>query len=184
MEFEGIVAIYRSIRSQSLTSKEQRFRLYYWKLLVIIVLLGFSISNNSLSSGIDEGFKCGLIASIMPLLTFLFDLNIYSRSEAIKRDGMVLKLLEDEIASKNKINKENLPERFYDSHRVKYETSSNRFPEIISQFLVSIFAIVSSCLVAYRVSGLSSLVLYVICSGVVVAYLAYSIILIKKNTKE
>lgn len=148
-----LTPIYNSIRTQSLTTKEQRFRLYYWKVLTILILLGFSISKNS--QIVDDTVKTFLIALVVPIIVMLFDLNIKGRGNAIKRDGELLMGLEDEIASKAKISPEILPERFYgrrhSDDRTDYWTAANRRYENLSQILVSLFAIISGWYIDYKV---------------------------------
>lgn len=136
---DEIAAVYNAIRAQSLAAKEQRFRLYYWKILSVLIFLGLSISKRN--EFFDVDLKSLLIAIVLPALVVMFDLSIRSRSLAIKRDGKVLKGLESAIATRTKLKKSIFPETYYDLNRENYWTSDNRQLETLPQYLFSISAI-------------------------------------------
>lgn len=173
---DEIIAVYNAIRTQSLAAKEQRFRLYYWKVLSIIVLFGFSMSDK-LGQGIDKSVKTGLIALVIPILVALFDLTVKSRSLAIQRDGKLLMGLEDIIADKAGVSKHALPERFFKERRKTYWTAMNRLLESLAQFLFSVAAIVGSCYLYHKATKvdnpllLSPLLLFSLSIVILVIYM-------------
>jgi hypothetical protein len=164
---EELISVYNAIRAQSLSAKEQRFKLYYWKVLAIIILLGFSIGEKK--PIIENSLKTGLIAFMIPLIVILFDISIKARSNAIKRDGKLLQGIEDEFANKTGIPQEKLPERFFNEKRSDYETGSNRYLETIAQYIISMSAIVTSYLIHYYyIKKLDELALVLICVVILV----------------
>lgn len=174
IELDAVIAIYNSIRSQSLAAKEHRFKLYYWKVLTILVLIGFSIHTEDVFKSFDEIFKTGLIAVAIPLIAILFDLKIKSRDYAIKRDGELLKGLESLFANKLDIDINILPETFYDNQRGgDYSGGRNRIYEALTQYVVSILSIISSYIIFFQASQKHILVLLLLSAIVTIFYLYF-----------
>ncbi len=172
---DAIIAVYNAIRSQSIVTKEQRFRLYYWKILSLFLLLGWSLTKN-------DSTVSYLIALVIPIIVILFDVMIKSRSEAIKRDGKVLKGLEDAMAEDSMVDKNSFPERFYGAIRVNYGAAINRFLETLSQLIVSILAIICSYYIYDTAFKFPSSMISIIDASIIIVYSTIILFVLYKKT--
>lgn len=151
-KLDAIKVVYNSIRTQSLAAKEQRFRLYYWKALALFALFGWYITMYLPNEPEAPGHGVAVFVAIaIVALAVLFDTSICSRSVAIKRDGRLLKGLENAMSEIVLLRPEVFPETFYEkmSPDACYEDRTNRRLEIVAQMLLSLFSISGAVWVAW-----------------------------------